>query len=291
MLSEKALLVTLSLSKFEPKKTDKRITKQVTQETGAAAGMLRVGKTLLPDQAIEPIRKLHGEIRDFHYQHTLPWGENNERLLSSAFFIEYQDQMAKFRMEDTTLVADFERDYPANVEAARAQLNGAFNANDYPSPSAIRGKFAFRLEFKPVPDAGDFRISIVREAMDELRRSVNDRVVEAEQQARRDLATRLATPLAKMVQRLNEPDAEFRDTLVTNLREICHLVPVLNITGDPVIDAVRQDIQAGLYHADPDLLRSNPTIRASTARTAQNILDKMSEYFGEGIEPAEEAAA
>src|SRR6185436_6662823 len=128
MLSEKALLVTLSLSKFEPKKTDKRITRQVTQENGTAAGMLRVGKQLLPDQAIEPIRKLHGEIREYHYAHSLPWGENNERLLSSAFFIEYQDQMAKFRMADVQLVEEFVGNYPQAVETARSQLNGAFLA-------------------------------------------------------------------------------------------------------------------------------------------------------------------
>lgn len=289
MLNDKALLVTLSLSKFEPKRTDKRLTRKVTSETSAAVGMLRVGKQLLPDQAVEPVRKLHGEIRDYHYTHTLPWGENNERLLSSAFFIEYQDQMARFRMADAQLVDDFVRDYPANVETARQQLNGAFNASDYPSASNIRGKFAFRLEFKPVPEAGDFRISLAREAMEELRRSVETRVAEAEQAAKRDLAVRLATPLAKMVERLNEPEAEFRDSLVGNLREICNLVPVLNITGDPLLDAVRQDIQNGLYHTDPDLLRENATVRAATARNAQNILDRMNEYFGD-IESAGAAA-
>lgn len=287
-LSEKALLVTLSLSKFEPKKTDKRITHKVTMETGAATGMLRVGKQLLPDQAVEPIRKLHGEIREFHYAHTLPWGENNERLLASAYFMEYQERMAKFRMEDDRLVEEFVRDYPGNVETARSQLNGAFNATDYPAVDMVKHKFGFRLEYKPVPDAGDFRISVVREAMDDLRRSVNERVAEAEQAARRDLATRLAKPLARMVERLNDPDAEFRDTLVSNVRDICDLVPVLNITGDPVLDAVRTELQASLYHASPDTLRENPTVRAHTARAAQGILDKMGDYFG-AVETAEQS--
>jgi hypothetical protein len=278
-LSEKALLVTLSLSMFSPKKTDKRITRQVLADNHAAEGALRVAKRLLPDEAVEPVRKLHAEVREYHYRHTLPWGEDNERLIASAHYLEYTDWMRQRRVETDRAVDDFLLNYPAFIEEARRQLNGAFNASDYPSIGGIRGKFAFRLDFKPVPDAGDFRVSLMREEMDDLRGQLDTRVEEAERSAKQDLARRIAEPLAAMVNRLSEPDAVFRDSLVGNLREICDLIPALNVLSDPAIDAIRQNIQACLYNTDPELLRENATVRSSTARKAQAILDQMNDYF------------
>src|SRR4030095_9202991 len=103
----------------------------------------------------------------------------------------------------------FIRDYPQNVSAARGVLQSAFNPSDYPTTETIRRKFGFNLDYKPLPDAGDFRISILREEMDELRNHLNTRVAEAEQEVIRDLAKRMAKPLANMIDRLNNPDSNF----------------------------------------------------------------------------------
>ena len=279
MLQDRALLATLSLSKFEPKKTDKKITDQVLAKHHAQPGTLRVAKRLLPDEAIDPIRKLHGEIREYHYRHTLAWGENNERLLNSQFFLEYADVMGGLREKADLLADEFTAHYREYVDAARILLNGAFDPADYPSQHTIRDRFRFRLDYSPVPDAGDFRINVMREAMTSLRDSVNQRIERATHEARIEAARRVAEPLAAMVTRLNEPEAVFRDTLVTNIREIAKLIPVLNVTGDADLEAVRQRIEAELSGADPAILRDNSTVRASTARKAQSILDTMNSFF------------
>jgi len=279
MLHDRALLVTLSLSKFEPKRTDKRITRQVLSDHGAAAGTLRVAKKLLPDEAIEPINKLHSETREYHYRHTLAWGEQGERLLNSQFFMEYAAAMAAFREKADALSDTFAAHYDDYVATARTSLNGAFDPSDYPAQRLIREKFRFKLEYSPVPAAGDFRISVMEEAMENLRQSVDIRIADATRSARTEAARRLAEPLAAMVQRLSDPDAVFRDSLVTNLREMADLLPVLNVTADPELDSVRQRILTDLYQADPGLLRENRTVRASTARKAQSILDTMNGFF------------
>ncbi len=279
MLHQRALLVTLSLSIFSPKKTDKRITKKVSDDHHTAAGMLRVSKTILPEEAVEPIRKIHGEIRDFNYAHTLPWGEDGDRLLNSEFLLEYTDRLRTLRREADRAADDFVLDYPTYIENARYQLNGAFNENDYPSVGSIRTKFAVRFDFKPIPAGGDFRITCGEEAMAELRQSVEARVLEAERAARKELAQRIAQPLTHIVTRLTEEDPAFRDTLTGNLRAICDLIPTLNITGDHQLESIRQQILRDLYHSDPETLRDNPTLRASTASKAQNILDTMQGYF------------
>ena len=81
MLNKKAILVTLSLSSFSPRKTDKRVTSQVLNQHSAASDAGKFVKNLLPDEAIEPIKKLDGEIRQFHYNNTVPWCDDGLRLL------------------------------------------------------------------------------------------------------------------------------------------------------------------------------------------------------------------
>lgn len=285
MLSDRALLVTLSLGLPPLSKLDKRITRDIRHTHGTEK--LRASKSLLPDTAIEPVRKIQREAYEWHRKNTVAWGENSERLLASAHFMEYSDKMGDFVMKHDAAADEFTRNYPLYVDEARRQLNGAFNAQDYPSQSVIRNKFKLSTEFLPVPDAGDFRISIQREEMEELRASVNRRVQEAENHARMDLAGRIAAPLAAMAERLRDKDAVFRDSLVGNLREICGLIPALNITDDPKLEAARKAILADLCGADPELLRENATVRSVAARKAQSILDTMNSYFS----PAPEALA
>jgi hypothetical protein len=288
-IHERALLASLSLALFSPNKTDKRLTSHVLADNHASKGTLRVAKKLLPEDAVKPLRELHGEIRDFHYKHTLPWGEDNERLLSAAAFLSYNDAMRDFRTRHENLAETFVRDYPTYVDAAKIALNGAFDPDDYPDQQTIAGKFRMRLDFKPLPDGADFRISVMKEAMAELHESVAARVAEATAAARSAEAARLADPLVRLIARLNDSEAVFRDTLVDNVREIVDLFPSLDVTADPGLRAVHARMRAELYHADPDTLRNNATVRASTARKAQGILDTMQDYFGDG-DPLAQAA-
>ncbi len=137
----------------------------------------------------------------------------------------------------------------------------------------------FEPEFAPVPDGGDLRIELQKEGMAALQAAIESRVEKAEANAKADVARRLSEPLAAIVNRLSEPDAVFRDSLLGNLREICDLLPALNITGDPTLEAARKRIRAELYHTDADLCRENAAVRGATARKAQEILDTMTGYF------------
>ena len=277
MLKDKALLVTLRLGLPPISKTDKRITAEIRQKHGT--DKLRASKKLLPDTALEPIRAVQTEAYKWHRAHTVAWGDDSSRLLASAHFIEYSDTMRRFRQTADALADDFTANYPDYVDQARTQLNGAFNPTDYPRQHCIRAEFKFASEFAPVPDGGDFRIALQKEEMEALRAETDNRVEKAAAIAQADVARRLSEPLAAIVNRLSEPDAIFRDSLLGNLREICDLLPALNITGDPTLETARKHIRAELYHTDADLCRENPSIRNATARKAQEILDTLTHYF------------
>ena len=77
-----------------------------------------------------------------------------------------------------------------------------------------------------------------------------------------------------MIERLKDPEATFRNTLVTNITDIIKLVP----DGDPAIDALITRVKELVRH-DPEVLRQSPSVRQATAAKANEILATMSGYL------------
>ena len=278
-LKNRAILITLGLSSFAPRKTDKRVTEKVLNQHGAGHDAGRWIKNLLPEAALKPVTELDGEIRRFHYQHTLPWTDDGRRILSTAGFDAYMTQMRAFRTAREARVRTFLDNYDRYVQEARRILNGTFDPGDYPDRATAARRFDFRLDSIPIPDASDFRVTLAEGDMDDLRASVRSQVERAEQLARNDLLLRIAEPLAHMVTRLADDSAVFRDSLVENLREIAALIPALNVTGDARIEALRVEVVDKLCRFSPEALRTNSIVRGAVARDAQAILDKMSDWL------------
>ena len=288
-LNNRAILITLGLSAYAPRKTDKRVTSQVLNQHGAGHDAGRWIKNLLPEAALKPIGELDSEIRRFHYQRTLPWTDDGRRILPTAAFDEYMTQMRSYRAAREIRVKGFLDNYDRYVQEAKRILNGTFDQSDYPDRFTAQRRFGFRLDSVPVPSETDFRVSLADGDMDALRESVRSQVERAEQLARNDLLLRLAEPLAHMVNRLADGSAVFRDSLVENLREVASLIPALNVTGDPRIEALRAEITSKLCNFPAETLRTVEVIRGAVARDAQSILDKMSTWLPTDV-PMEAAA-
>ena len=60
-LKDRAILITLGLSAFAPRKTDKRVTTEVLNKHGAGHDAGRWIKNLLPEAALRPIGELDSE--------------------------------------------------------------------------------------------------------------------------------------------------------------------------------------------------------------------------------------
>lgn len=79
-LTEKAMLVRLSISQWTARKYDKKISREVASLHNTSSDAGRYNKVLIAKQAIEAIQKIVSESRTYHYINTLAWeGRNNER--------------------------------------------------------------------------------------------------------------------------------------------------------------------------------------------------------------------
>lgn len=74
-------------------------------------------------------------------------------------------------------------------------------------------------------------------------------------------------------------DAEFRDTLVENARELVDVLKRINLTDDPQLEEYRRQTES-LAAAKPETLRDNDSVRTNTAKQAQSILDAMKNTYG-----------
>ena len=88
-LTEKAILVKLSIKQWSTSRFDKEVTATANKHYNAQDGAGRYTKVLIARDAITEIRKSANEARTFHYENTLPWKDDGYRMLPSANYMDY----------------------------------------------------------------------------------------------------------------------------------------------------------------------------------------------------------
>lgn len=285
MLQNKAMLVSLSLGVFDPIKTDKNATHKVLHDFQAAPGSGKFKKRLLPEEAVNAIKKLDNSMRGRHAAMTLPWDMDGVRILSMGLFEEYRKEVSEFKSKRELLITEFLDHYADHRDLQVRRLSGLGNLSEYPPVERVREKFYTQINWQPLPDKGDFRCELQEDALREIEEQVERRMAEAEVRSRNELYSRLGQRLTYLADRLRDADATFRDSLIEGTRELCRLIPGLNITGDPVIEELRIEVLKKIAEHDPETLRSDTAVRESAVSAADDILRRM------GLKPAAQAAA
>lgn len=279
-LNDRALLVQLNVSQWTARKYDKRASKEVTTAHGAASAAGRFNKSLLPmNDKLENIHKKTTFIRTKYYDNTLPWGLDGTMMLPTANYLAFMSDFRKEKGEWESLVQEFLDEYDQMKLDAQRILGSLYDAADYPNVLELRHKFKMDMAVFPVPSA-DFRVSIGSEELSRIQQDVERRVKEAEQAALKDVWNRLYERVKHMAEKLADPKAIFRDSMVENAREICAMLPRLNFSDDPNLEAMRQQVEASLLK-HPEALRNDPDLRRDTAAEAKAIMDKMGAFMGQ----------
>ena len=277
-LSDRALLVQLSISQWTARKFDKKVTQDVASTHGVSTNAGRYNKALLPmNDLLDRVHKKSTLIRTKFYDNTLPWGIEGTMMLPSANYLKFVTDFRKEKGEWQYLVDDFVRNYGQLKLDAQRLLNGMYNDTDYPSEYEIVNKFKMDMAIFPVP-ATDFRVQIASDELTRIQQDVEARVKDAQQQAMQEVWNRLYDRVKNMAEKLADPKAIFRDTLVDNLRDQCDMLTRLNFTDDPNLEALRSEVESNLLK-HPDALRNDPDLRRDKAAEAKAIMDKMSVFM------------
>lgn len=276
-LQSNSVVVSLSVSQWTARKLDKKITDEVNTTHAASNDAGRYNKLLVAKEFTEAVSKVVNKARTFHYENTLAWGDNNERLLPSANYFTYVTEMNLMRSEFENAVTAFLKNYDAVIDDAQKRLNGMFKLSDYPSRTEIIEKFSFRTSFFPVPDT-DFRVQLDSVEVDKLREALGAEINNRLADAVKGVWERINTQLVHMRETLSQSDKVFRNSLFDNLNELVDLLPKLNVTNDKAISEICGQMKK--LSVDPDTVRVDVKLRAKKAEEVQDVLNKFGSFFG-----------
>ena len=163
--------------------------------------------------------------------------------------------------------------YPQLVTDARIRLGTMYQASDYPPTQEIYSLFKIETEITPVPDTHDFRVDVAKDTAEELKRDLTSVIRRRQADAVKDCWTRIREVVQRISDQCNNEKGRIHDSLIENARGLAKVLSSLNITDDPSIAQVEQDINAMLV--SPASLRSSPHTRKKTAAAADAILAKI----------------
>lgn len=289
MLSQKAILVRFSVSQWTARKFDKKATQEVEANHGAnkhAGEVGRFNKQLASKKYTEDMTANISSAREFHYKHTLPWQDaEGIRILPVDTFSAYQQSMSEFRTKHEELVDTFVKQYPDVVDEARYRLNGLFDIEDFPPVDQIRSKFSWEVSFSPVPESGDFRVSLGQEVLKQMEADLSKRLSHNYHEACVDLFERIHEQTANMAERLENytgtRKGRFNDSLVGNIRELAQLLPKLNVSGDKRLADLAARIDKELCEYDAQVLREVDGARKDVAQSAKSIAQEADDIIAE----------
>jgi hypothetical protein len=278
MLSNNALLVYLSISRWTGRKQDRKANETVKNAHDVKArDAVNTTKALLPTSSeLKAVNHVAGQIRTFFYENTVPWQHGGMFMIRSTQFMDFMQEFNALKTKFETAVNDFVEVYPQLREAAKSQLGTLFNELDYPHPDLIKSAYGCHVQVFPVPDVGDFRIDLG----DAEKQAFMDNLRQVEANATRTAWAELHEVVKNAAEKLSQPDAIFRDTLISNITEMCRILPRLNIMDDPTLEAARVEVEQIANKLSPDVCRDNATEREQAATKLKQLTEKMGAFMG-----------
>jgi hypothetical protein len=280
MITERAMLAAVHISIWTAVKHDRKVSRNVAHQHGAHAGAGRYNKQLLTGaEKLEELRTLAGQIRQYFYKITLPWSDEGFRLLPSNFYFDLMARMREFETSFEQGVDNFLIVYPQYIDQVRPELNGLFCAEDYPSAEKLKEKFGVKLEVLPIPSGVDFRVQMSTEEQARVAREIEAKVRQSLTRGTEDLWKRLREVVSHMVDRLNEPESRFHASMVTNVFDLVEILPQLNVTRDPDLNRLADEVRQRLCNYSSQDLKKHDLLRVTTATDAADIVAQMDDIL------------
>lgn len=279
-LSDRALLVQLNISQWTARKLDKKATKEVADSNGAAREAGNYNKKLLPmSDSLANIHTMTGDIRREFYANTLPWGLENTHMLPTANYLNFMTTFRKRKSEWQGVVNKFLADYPYLQTNAQRFLGKLYDPADYPDVNDLRRKFDMDLVVMPVP-TNDFRVQLADDELSTIHADIQRRVEQSSGLAMKEAWQRLYDHVKLMSERLGNMEGRLYDSLFDNAIELCRILPRLNFTDDPHLEAMRTEVETKLVGHSKEAIKGSPVLRKQVASEAADIMARMGAFMG-----------
>jgi hypothetical protein len=281
-LASRSMLVSLSQRMWWANASDRQLGMQAERANDADNRSLKVVKQLIPPEYTLPIKRIALYGRDQHIRLTLPGIAKGQQLLATKTFDEYAMGQGAIKEAFFIEVQRFVDRYPEIIAAAPARLGKAFRESDFPSPDRIHSYFDYSLKFSPVPEAGNWLLEdIDMEDVSKLANELSNEQTVMFREATKELVDRLMKSLQNLASQAENykegitSGGMLREATIESVKDIAHLVPKMNMTGDPMIEAAAKEMIVNFSNLDAKDMRKDATVRNDVASVAQRIMAKL----------------
>lgn len=284
-LSDKALLVKLTIKRAALTKRDHFLTNKVQAQEGDQS--LTVLTKLFRDKAspINQIMQAVNEVYAYHRKHTLPYVDAGPRILPNDTYMDYTAEMKHRIAKVDNLLADYMPYYDQLVMEDVTYRNaghaaGRANASEYPDADTFRQSVAVEFRFSPMPDSRHFLFDL----SDDDLKSFEDAEAEATATANADTIQRMLKPLASLVTRLKEYQGakgeRFHNSLIENVIDGCDLAGKLAINPSTELRDEISNLRAAAkaYLADVEIIKGSANKRDEAKRRLEEVAARMSAF-------------
>ena len=286
---ESAMLADVSLSMWEASQNDKALMEGVKRQHGAHGDVGKVIKYLMAgaDSRLKSTRNAFKAVREHHRKLTLQWisdphsiRADGPRLLPHLLNPRYMTEVSQKKREAEAERDEFVHEYPDLIIQAKANLGSMVSDSDYPTADQIKHMFRCHFDFEPLPVTTEFR-GLPEHTIERLSAGLLRKQQRQIQQAEAEMWSRVKAHVSHMVERLSVEEDEskiFKAATVENVREMLTLLPGWNVTGNPQVQEITQQLEAILDGVDADSLRRNKKLRAATAKETKQVIDKLTRW-------------
>jgi len=279
-ISERATLATLKLSKWAGSCVDKKVSSEIIEQHSAAEESGRFSKRLIPKEALRALSSVHSEARAFHKDSTLAWDDGTSiRLLPAKSLMAYTDKMRILKDKHVDALGDFMSEYQKYKTDSSYSLGSMFSDDDYPNEDELFQKFDFDFRFDPVPQADDFRCEIDSGVKEMIQNEMKERLNNKYSDAMKNLWKRIETVVAHMNEKLSDPDAMFKKSMLENVEELVSALPDLNFMEEQAIVNMTSRLKNELCKFTVEDLRKDPEARKEAAERSGSILKEMAGFY------------
>ncbi len=289
--SDRLIIFRLGIHQWYPRKKDARALRDLAQMHNINEERLgTVQKNLVNMETIKPLQQRCRQLRNDCHSMTAPWEDGGLRALPAELYLDFVVVLREGIAEIAALADDYRGEYQTEIGKAEKDLNGLFNADDYPRPEQMRARFSVDYSFKPVPNAEDCRVwGIGDDAAAEIADTVRADITAQIEQAQWHVVSQVMERAAEFVEKIrkftadvqgSENGARMYDSAHENLREVLELVlNGLNFTADPAIEKLCKDLRGALKGANASTLRNSESTRENSTAKVEKLLAEYSEKF------------
>ena len=279
-----ALLVSLSFTLCRQSRQSKREAHRSEDANQAHRGVCKSSYFYFQEEvagstndALAELKSYTNAWRSEHNRLTRPWDGANTRLLPAKLIPQYLDIKSRYEQGFPEKLTEFFEVQPDWALTAPMRMGALYSQEDFPSLQEVRDAIGYDTAMIPLPEAQQWqRISLISPDLAQtMETQTNARIAKAVAEARKQTWFDLFTPVEKIVTVLSSDKPRIFTSLIENLTDILNLGPAFNLSNDPEMARFIEYAKANLATVNADDLRSDPEVRKTTCRRAQELLSKF----------------